>query len=155
MDEAVHHHRAALEENPKLADTHNNLGSALSRQGKLDESIRHLREALHFNPQHAEAHYNLANALYQQGQSEEAVRLYRMALAIKPDLAKSTGNQELASLRALLLSAAVPLSQLRPEEVASAGGADCAGYLPAGSPSANRLDDLEAAAHHFPVRSAK
>lgn len=46
------------------------------------------------------------------------------------------------------------LSQLPSEEVASAGEADCAGYLPAGSPSANRLDDPEAAAHLFPVRSA-
>jgi len=57
-------------------------------------------------------------------------------------------------VRALLLPAAVSLSELPSEEVASAVGADCAEYLPAGPASANRVDDPEAAAHFFPVRSA-
>ena len=31
LDDAIQHHREALRENPKLANAHNNLGSALSR----------------------------------------------------------------------------------------------------------------------------
>jgi tetratricopeptide (TPR) repeat protein len=64
---------------------HNNLGVALSDQGKTQEAIAHYTEALRINPNFASGHYNLGNVLAWQGKTQEAIVYYTEALRIKPD----------------------------------------------------------------------
>lgn len=66
---------------PRLALAHYNLGSRLQALGRLDEAAKHLRVAL----QHArlsQAHENLAAVLQAQGRREEAVAQYLLALEL-------------------------------------------------------------------------
>jgi tetratricopeptide (TPR) repeat protein len=62
----------------------NNLGVALSDQGKTQEAMAHYTEALRINPRHDNAHYNLGNILYLQGKTQEAIAHYTEALRINP-----------------------------------------------------------------------
>ena len=82
-----------------VADTLNNRGIELRRQGKVDQAIAVYREAIQINPDLAEAHFNLGNILFAQGDNEEAIAEYRQAIRAKPDLAGahfSLGNILLA-----------------------------------------------------------
>jgi Flp pilus assembly protein TadD len=45
---------------------HNNLGSALARQGRLEEAIGHLSKALKIKPDCVEARNNIERALAEQ-----------------------------------------------------------------------------------------
>ncbi len=92
MDEAITHHRKALEINPGLSNAHNNLGAALARRGRFDEAIVHLQKALEIKPDSAEAHNNLGFALATRGQTDEAIAHYQKALEIKPDYAEPYYN---------------------------------------------------------------
>ena len=77
---------------PDAARAHNNLGIALSDQGKLDEAIAEYREALRLKPDYAEAHNNLGIALSDQGKLDEAIAEYREAMRLKPDYAEAHNN---------------------------------------------------------------
>lgn len=59
---------------------HNNLGTALAKEGRLKEAAYHFREALKGKPDFFEAHYNLGTALALKGKPEEAVYHLREAL---------------------------------------------------------------------------
>jgi tetratricopeptide (TPR) repeat protein len=63
---------------------HNNLGAALSKQGKIDEAISHFREALRISPRYAVAHYNLGLDLNIKGKHQEAMTHFLEALRINP-----------------------------------------------------------------------
>jgi Flp pilus assembly protein TadD len=78
---------------------HNNLASALARQGSPQEAISHYFEALAIKPHFAEAHYNLGNALARQGSFDEAMGHYTEALRIKPDYADAHNNLGVALTR--------------------------------------------------------
>lgn len=56
-------YRKALVLKPDYAEAHNNLGTALTDQGKLDEAIACYRQALVLKPDYAEAYSNLAFCL--------------------------------------------------------------------------------------------
>jgi len=71
---------------------HNNLGVALSDQGKLKEAAAHYAEALRINRDYADAHNNLGTIFTNQGRLKEAVVHYTKALRIKPDFAKAHYN---------------------------------------------------------------
>jgi tetratricopeptide (TPR) repeat protein len=62
----------------------NNLGGALTREGRLDEAITHLEEARRIRPDHAPALSNLGVALQGKGRIGEAIVLYREALKVNP-----------------------------------------------------------------------
>ncbi len=81
----------ALELKPD-AEAHNNLGNALTDQGKLDEAVAAYRKALELKPDYAEAHNNLGLALMNQGKLDEAVTAYRKALELEPDHANAHNN---------------------------------------------------------------
>jgi len=61
-----------------------NLGTALSRQGRLDEAIGHFLEAVRIKPDYGLAHNNLGNALAARARYVEAIRHYRLAIRFKP-----------------------------------------------------------------------
>jgi len=64
---------------------HNNLGSALSREGRYADAINHCSQALKINPNFEEAHYNLGIMLEHEGKTEEAIQHYLQAIEIWPD----------------------------------------------------------------------
>jgi len=68
---------------------HNNLGMALSQQGRRDEAMGEFREALRIDPVYVKAHNNLGNAFFQSGQAEEAATQFREALQTNPEYAEA------------------------------------------------------------------
>ena len=69
---------------PNNAYAHNNLGAALSDQGKLEEAIASYRQALQIDPNLAYAHNNLGVALSDQGKLEEAIAELEIAVHLEP-----------------------------------------------------------------------
>jgi tetratricopeptide (TPR) repeat protein len=74
------------------AMAHNNLGVALSRQGRFKEAIHHYSEALRIKPDYVKAHNNLGLRLAAQGRLTEAIHHYSEALRIQPDYAEAHNN---------------------------------------------------------------
>ena len=74
------------------ADTYNNLGISLSKEGKLDQAAACFRQALALKPDYADAYSNLGNALWAQGALEEAGSCYRQAIALNPQFADVYSN---------------------------------------------------------------
>ena len=69
----------------------NNLGYALSLQGKTREAIAHFQKAISINNP-ADAHYNLGIMLASQGKLDEAIYQFRESIRISPDYAKAHNN---------------------------------------------------------------
>ena len=81
----------AIEVTSENAWAQNNLGYALSLQGKTKEAIAHFQKAISIsNP--ADAHYNLGIMLASEGKLDEAVYQFRESLRISPDYAKAHNN---------------------------------------------------------------
>src|SRR5262249_8932185 len=81
---------------PNYAPAHNNLGNALSRQGKVDEAIAAYRKAIENDPKLAGAHYNLGTALGRQGKLGEAIAEFRKAIELDPKSALAHCNLGIA-----------------------------------------------------------
>jgi tetratricopeptide (TPR) repeat protein len=69
----------------------NNLGYALSLQGKTREAIAHFQKAISINNP-ADAHYNLGTMLASQGKLDEAIYQFRESIRISPGYAKAYNN---------------------------------------------------------------
>jgi Flp pilus assembly protein TadD len=63
---------------------HNNLGIALTRQGKLVEAADSFRKACTLDPKYKDAFVNLGALLAVQGKSDEAVDALLKAVAVDP-----------------------------------------------------------------------
>ncbi len=83
---------------PDFAQSHFNLGTALSADKKLRQSIRSFRRALEIDPAYSEAHYNLANAFRQLGSLTDAIRHYEEALQQSPNHTAAATNLASACL---------------------------------------------------------
>lgn len=70
---------------PDYAEAGNNLGMALSGQGKFIEAVAAYEESLRLRPTATETHVNLAIALAALGQSEVALACYQEALRLEPN----------------------------------------------------------------------
>ena len=90
-------HTLACTTNNDVAN--NNLGFALSDQGRLDEAIPYFQMALQCEPGNAQAHNNLGSALFRKGRVDEAITRYREALLVRPDYASAHDNLGVALLR--------------------------------------------------------
>ncbi len=77
---------------PQKARPHNNLGTALDKQGRTKEAIQHYLQALRIKPDYADAHNNLGTVLDKQGRTKEAIQHYLQALRIKPDYVDAHNN---------------------------------------------------------------
>jgi tetratricopeptide (TPR) repeat protein len=64
---------------------HNNLGAALSEQGRMEEAVAHYSKALWIKPEYADARINLGLALEKQGRIDEAIDHFVQVLRTKPD----------------------------------------------------------------------
>ncbi|HET6459383.1 MAG TPA: tetratricopeptide repeat protein [Syntrophales bacterium] len=81
----------AIEVTSENAWAQNNLGYALSLQGKKDEAIGHFRKAINIGNE-ADAHYNLGTVLASQGKLDEAIYQFRESIRISPAYAKAHNN---------------------------------------------------------------
>jgi tetratricopeptide (TPR) repeat protein len=70
----------------------NNLGVALTKQGRDDEAFPHYAEALRLHPTLVQAHNSLGLILGRKGRLDEAAQHFAEALRIKPDWAEAHGN---------------------------------------------------------------
>lgn len=76
--------------------SHNNLGAALEKAGRLDEAASHYAEAIRLEPRHARAHANLGNVRFAQGRFADAIPLYEAALRLDPSHEQARQNLALA-----------------------------------------------------------
>jgi tetratricopeptide (TPR) repeat protein len=81
-----------VKKSPRKVRSHNNLGNALKRHGKIEEAIDHFNTALQMNPGYAKAHNNLGTALAIQGKTDEAIKHFGLALYINPNYAAAHSN---------------------------------------------------------------
>jgi tetratricopeptide (TPR) repeat protein len=71
---------------------HNNLGAALSRQGRYGEAIGQFTKALALRPDYREARFNMGEALAGEGRYEEALYHYRRVIDLQPEFAEAHNN---------------------------------------------------------------
>ncbi len=76
----------ALVLRPAYFEAQNNLGLALTQEGRLGEAIPHLEAALRLKPASPQVHNNLGIALARSGRAEDALRSFREAAALAPAL---------------------------------------------------------------------
>jgi tetratricopeptide (TPR) repeat protein len=85
LNEAVAYLTEALRLNPGFAESHNNLGGAYQRLGRLDEALREHQEAFRLNPRLLDARYNVGLVYQAKGQLDQARAEYEAVLRAKPD----------------------------------------------------------------------
>jgi tetratricopeptide (TPR) repeat protein len=88
----------ALAKSPGNPRAHNNLGSALVRQGKLDAAMEHFEEALRLRPNDCEARFNVGLVLLRQKHYDAAIESLRQAIQLDPRLTEAHHNLGLALL---------------------------------------------------------
>jgi tetratricopeptide (TPR) repeat protein len=72
--------------------THNNMGTALSDQGRIEEAIAHYQSALRIAPRYVKAWNNLGIAYEASDQSAKAIETYQEALRLDPNDAETLNN---------------------------------------------------------------
>ena len=84
LNEAAEQFRKALQEDPRSAGAHNNLGLVYERQNK-PEAEDEFEQAIRLDPQFVHAHFNLARWMRKQGRSEAAVSRFQRTIELAPD----------------------------------------------------------------------
>jgi len=92
IDEAIDHYKHSLRLEPRSAQTHYNLGVALSMRNRRDEARVQFEEALRIDPAYAQAHNNLGALLHLLGRTDLAVEHYRRAATLRPDNVEAHAN---------------------------------------------------------------
>ena len=75
---------------------HNNLGAALSRQGRYGEALPQFERALQIRPDYQETLFNVGEALAGEGRYGEALPFYGRVLALQPRFAEGHNNIAIA-----------------------------------------------------------
>jgi tetratricopeptide (TPR) repeat protein len=83
-------------DNPRA---HNNLGVALTNQGKSDEAITHYAEAVRLKPDYVDARNNLGTGFMKQGRYDDAIAEYKEAVRVRPSFAEAHSNLGIALMR--------------------------------------------------------
>ncbi|MCA9594390.1 MAG: tetratricopeptide repeat protein [Myxococcales bacterium] len=96
---------AATRSAPRSARAHQNLGSALLRDGQLDAAERALSRAVELDPELLAARFNLGILEEQRGNRTAAVARYRAATTIEPIVAEGPLWQRACARLAVLLRA--------------------------------------------------
>ena len=78
-------YKATLEKNPNSWMAHNNLGSALWKQGFQQEALDHFERSFKLNPNYPQVHDNLGAALLHTDRRQEAIAHLEEALKLKSD----------------------------------------------------------------------
>ncbi len=85
LEDAINCYQKALELNPGSADSHLNLGIALTEKGEIIGAIAAFETALAANPYHPRAHITLGDLLQSQGDLDRAIACYQKAIALQPE----------------------------------------------------------------------
>jgi tetratricopeptide (TPR) repeat protein len=78
---------------------HNNLGAALSRQGRHGEALVPLAQSLRIRPDYVEALFNTGVALAGQGRYAESLEFYERVLKLQPRFAQAHNNMAILYAR--------------------------------------------------------
>lgn len=73
-----------LSKHPKVAQAHNNLGSALLEEGAINRALTHFNQAIALKPYYADAYVNRGSLLAMKGESAKAIENYSKAIELKP-----------------------------------------------------------------------
>jgi tetratricopeptide (TPR) repeat protein len=79
-------------EDYSAAESYNNLGNALYREGKLTEATKAYERAMRLLPDMPEILYNLGAILHEQGDLDRAVDCYRQVLRVNPASVEACHN---------------------------------------------------------------
>jgi tetratricopeptide (TPR) repeat protein len=77
---------------PQMAETHMNLGIALTQAGQTSEAIEELNRAVRLRPDLASTRHNLALALLQSGRIPEAMAQWEQSVKLRPDYPEAQCN---------------------------------------------------------------
>lgn len=94
--DVVTFYKTLLAGNPDSWLAHNNLGLALSGQGRTEEAFKHYQAAVRLKPNFAIAHRNLGAIHADAGRHSEAIAEFRIALESEPDDPQSLNGLGLA-----------------------------------------------------------
>ncbi len=89
----------AIQVTAENATPHNNLGGALTDQGKYEEAVAQFNLALKLRPDWDMPHNNLGIALINQGKVQDAVTHFRTAIKLNPQYAEAFVNLGIALAR--------------------------------------------------------
>ena len=94
IQEAIAQFEEGLRLNPDYAETHNNLGNALSGlPGRSNDAIAEFQAALRLKPDSAVVHFNLGNLwLNTPGRLNDAIAEYEKAVRLNPEYAAAHNN---------------------------------------------------------------
>jgi tetratricopeptide (TPR) repeat protein len=94
IQEAIAQFEEGLRLNPDYAETHNNLGNALSGlPGRSNDAIAEFQAALRLKPDSAVVHFNLGNLwLNAPGRLNDAIAEYEKAVRLNPGYAAAHNN---------------------------------------------------------------
>jgi len=92
LDNAISAFQRALENDPKLAMAHNNLGILFKQKGQVEQALSHYRKAVELGPASAEIYNNLGILLREMGRFHEAENAYLNALRAKEDFGPAHFN---------------------------------------------------------------
>jgi protein O-mannosyl-transferase len=88
--ETLFTHALRVTRNNEVA--HNNLGTAIFRDGRVDQAIVHFQEAIRLKPRYAVAHANLGTAFVSKKRYDDAIRQLQEAIKINPKYAGAYRN---------------------------------------------------------------
>jgi len=97
-EEAIRHFEAALALKPDYAEALNNLGLALSQNGRPREALPYLQKSLQLKPDAHQTHNNLGIALAGAGRLEESLQAFTEAARLAPQVPNIRENQAKALL---------------------------------------------------------
>ena len=137
-------YRDGAAKSPGKARPQNNLGAALSRQGRLPEAIELYQVALRIKPEYGDAHYNLGYALAKTGKLDEGLVHFREAVRIEPKRVKYLNNLGVAlALKGSYAEAIEHLENALKIDPSDADGHSNLGLV------FKKQGDLDAAMQHF------
>ena len=85
MEKAIEAYNQAVEIDPHLADTYNNLGNAYQKQGELAKAIEAYNQAIEINPHYAAAYNNLGLIHKKRQKFEEAISYWEKSLDLNKE----------------------------------------------------------------------
>jgi len=89
---AEHYYRLALEADPTLPNSNNDLGLLLLHRGDTAAAIRHLEKAVRYSPDEWLIQYNLGVAYKMAGRWQDAINQYRRVLKMAPEMHEAVAD---------------------------------------------------------------
>ncbi len=92
QEEAIAAFQSALENDPSLALSHDNLGDIYKSRSDLEKSKWHYQKSVHIRPTHSNTHCALGDVYRKQNQLDAAVACYQEAIRLHPDFSAAYNN---------------------------------------------------------------